>query len=299
MGALGTPVSPLHGVMSGPTAGLCRHDVTVMSLHRDVTDVTMPHCHCVTAPGLDIVVPCGSWEALNTGSGGSTRCTGSTGTHCGLQGLPAPSPWQRRLPAREVHAGRRALPLVKSYSAPSDWPARSAFCTPAPLAASFSAHRRCSLLDVTGGAANGAERGAGLRAPVLRGVAGLAHPRGGGATPPQSARGGGAGRTWAGRGHTWGAGSVRRRRRWRWRAGCGGAAAERGLSCCCARRPVSTGAGPGRGGAGRWVRAVRAVRAGRGWAQGAGSGDRPRGAALRRCATPRRFGSVRGGSERR
>lgn len=253
MGALGTPVSPLHGVMSGPTAGLCRHDVTVMSLHRDVTDVTMPHCHCVTAPGLDIVVPCGSWEALNTGSGGSTRCTGSTGTHCGLQGLPAPSPWQRRLPAREVHAGRRALPLVKSYSAPSDWPARSAFCTPAPLAASFSAHRRCSLLDVTGGAANGAERGAGLRAPVLRGVAGLAHPRGGGATPPQSARGGGAGRTWAGRGHTWGAGSVRRRRRWRWRAGCGGAAAERGLSCCCARRPVSTGAGagagPGRGGA--------------------------------------------------
>lgn len=249
MGALGTPVSPLHGVMSGPTAGLCRHDVTVMSLHRDVTDVTMPHCHCVTAPGLDIVVPCGSWEALNTGSGGSTRCAGSTGTHCGLQGLPAPSPWQRRLPAREVHAGRRALPLVKSYSAPSDWPARSAFCTPVPLAASFSAHRRCSLLDVTGGAANGAERGAGLRAPVLRGVAGLAHPRGGGATPPQSARGGGAGRTWAGRGHTWGAGSVRRRRRWRWRAGCGGAAAERGLSCCCARRPVSTGAGPGRGGA--------------------------------------------------
>lgn len=249
MGALGTPSlgSPLPGVMSGPTAGLCRHDVTVMSLHRDVTDVTMPHCHCVTAPGLDIVVPCGSWEALNTGSGGSTRCTGSTGTHCGLQGLPAPSPWQRRLPAREVHAGRRALPLVKSYSAPSDWPARSAFCTPVPLAASFSAHRRCSLLDVTGGAANGAERGAGLRAPVLRGVAGLAHPRGGGATPPQSARGGGAGRTWAGRGHTWGAGSVRRRRRWRWRAGCGGAAAERGLSCCCARRPVSTGAGAGAG----------------------------------------------------
>lgn len=253
MGALGTPSlgSPLHGVMSGPTAGLCRHDVTVMSLHRDVTDVTMPHCHCVTAPWLDIVVPCGSWEALNTGSGGSTRCAGSTGTHCGLQGLPAPSPWQRRLPAREVHAGRRALPLVKSYSAPSDWPARPAFCTPVPLAASFSAHRRCSLLDVTGGAANGAERGAGLRAPVLRGVAGLAHPRGGGATPPQSARGGGAGRTWAGRGHTWGAGSVRRRRRWRWRwrAGCGGAAAERGLSCCCARRPVSTGAGAERGGA--------------------------------------------------
>lgn len=296
MGALGTPVSPLHGLMSGPTAGLRRHDVTVMSLHRDVTDVTMPHCHCVTAPWLDIVVPCGSWEALNTGSGGSMRCTGSTGstgTHCGLQGLPAPSPWQRRLPAREVHAGHRALPLVKSYSAPSDWPARPAFCTPVPLAASFSAHRRCSLLDVTGGAANGAERGAGLRAPVLRGVAGLAHPRGGGATPPPISAGWGGGTHLGGAGPHLGrgvsaaaaamamAGGVRR--------GGGGA---RPLVLLCA----AAGEYRGRGGAGRWVRAVRA---GRDWAQGTGSGDRPRGAALRRCATPRRFGSVRGGSERR
>lgn len=254
MGALGTPVSPLHGVMSGPTAGLCRHDVTVMSLHRDVTDVTMPHCHCVTAPGLDIVVPCGSWEALNTRSGGSTRCagsTGSTGTHCGLQGLPAPSPWQRRLPAREVHAGRRALPLVKSYSAPSDWPARSAFCTPVPLVASFSAHRRCSLLDVTGGAANGAERGAGLRAPVLRGVAGLAQPRGGGATPPPISAGWGGGTHLGGAGPHLGrgvsaaaaamamAGGVRR----------GGGGARPLVLLCAAAGEYRGRAGPGRGGA--------------------------------------------------
>lgn len=282
MGALGTPVSPLHGVMSGPTAGLCRHDVTVMSLHRDVTDVTMPHCHCVTAPGLDIVVPCGSWEALNTRSGGSTRCagsTGSTGTHCGLQGLPAPSPWQRRLPAREVHAGRRALPLVKSYSAPSDWPARPAFCTPVPLAASFSAHRRCSLLDVTGGAANGAERGAGLRAPVLRGVAGLAQPRGGGATPPPISAGWGGGTHLGGAGPHLGrgvsaaaaamamamAGGVRR----------GGGGARPLVLLCAAAGEYRGRAGAGRGGGAR--RCERCERCER-----AGVGLRVRGAAIGR-----------------